>query len=142
VKLRVGQVATRLDSLLSRAATVSTSYIDFLDTLLAEEIDAKQLKRTAMGMQIGYFPSVKTVEDFDYGFHPSVDKKLVDELTTGSFVPHGYNVLLCIAMWAPGIGTGGMPYAHLTDDERYQIYEHHVFALTLGVSPIIIIIGD
>jgi DNA replication protein DnaC len=95
VKLRVGQVATRLDSLLSRAATVSTSYIDFLDTLLAEEIDAKQLKRTAMGMQIGYFPSVKTVEDFDYGFHPSVDKKLVDELTTGSFVPHRYNVLLC-----------------------------------------------
>jgi DNA replication protein DnaC len=101
VQLRLGQVATRLDSLLNHAATASSSYLDFLDALLAEETEAKQLKRTAMGMQIAHFPSVKTLEEFNYAFQPSVDKKLVDELATGRFVPHGYNVLLC---GPPGVG--------------------------------------
>jgi hypothetical protein len=50
VKLLLGQIATRLDSLLVRAATVSSSDLDFLDALLAEETEARQLKRTAMGL--------------------------------------------------------------------------------------------
>jgi hypothetical protein len=56
VQLRLGQVATRLDSLLNQAATVSSSYLDFLDALPAEGTEAKQLKRTAMGMQMAHFP--------------------------------------------------------------------------------------
>jgi DNA replication protein DnaC len=101
VKLRLRQVATRLDGLLNNAATGSNSYPEFLDALRAEATDAKELKRTVMGMQIAHFPSVKTLADFDCALRPSVDKKLVDELATGRFVPHGYDVLLC---GPPGVG--------------------------------------
>lgn len=101
VKLRLGNVAERIDALLSEAARSEPTYLDFLDGVLREEATAKQHKRVAMGIQIAHFPSVKTLADFDFGFQPSVDKKLVGELSTGRFVAQADNVLL---FGPPGVG--------------------------------------
>jgi DNA replication protein DnaC len=100
-RLRLGQVLTRLDALLSEAARAEPTYLDFLDALLSEEVSAKQGKRIAMGMQIAHFPCVRTLESFDLKFQPSVDGKLVRELATGRFLAHGENVLL---FGPPGVG--------------------------------------
>ena len=54
-----------------------------------------------MGIQIAHFPSHKTLEDFDFGFQPSVDRKFVMELATGRFVAQAENVLL---FGPPGVG--------------------------------------
>ena len=62
VRLRLGSVATRLDAILSDAARKEPSYLAFLDSLLGEELDAKQKKRVAMGIQIAHFPVAKTLE--------------------------------------------------------------------------------
>jgi DNA replication protein DnaC len=101
VKLRLGHVAERIDALLSEAARNEPTYLDFLDGLLREEVDSKQRKRVAMGIQIAHFPSVKTLEDFAFAFQPSVDRKLVAELATGRFVANAENVLL---FGPPGVG--------------------------------------
>ena len=101
VKLRLGAVAQRLDAILSQAARGEPTYLDFLDALLAEETDAKQKKRVAMGIQIAHFPAIKTLEEFDFKFQPSVDAKLVRELATGRFVAGAENVLL---FGPPGVG--------------------------------------
>ena len=65
-RLRLGHVAERLDALLSDAARKEPSYLDFIDQLLGEEIKSKQKKRVQMGIQIAHFPSVKTLDDFDF----------------------------------------------------------------------------
>ena len=101
VKLRLGNVATRLDALLSDAAKRELTFLAFLDGLLAEETEAKQRKRVAMGIQIAHFPTVKTMEDFDFKFQPTLDGKLVNELATGRFIAHGENVLV---FGPPGVG--------------------------------------
>lgn len=101
VKLRLGAVAQRLDGILSAAARAEPTYLDFLDQLLAEETEAKQRKRVAMGIQIAHFPTVKTLEEFDFKFQPSVDAKLVRELATGRFIAGAENVLL---FGPPGVG--------------------------------------
>ncbi len=100
-RLRLGAVAGRLDAILSEAARREPTYLDFLDQLLGEEVDAKQKKRVAMGIQIAHFPTVKTLEDFDFKFQPSVDQKLVRELATGRFVAGVENVML---FGPPGVG--------------------------------------
>ena len=97
-RLRLGNVAERLDSLLSQAAKAEPSYLDFLDLILDEEV---QSKRVAMGIQIAHFPSVKTLDDFDFKFQPSVDAKLMKELATGRFVANAENVML---FGPPGVG--------------------------------------
>src|SRR5256885_15574248 len=100
-RLRLGHVVERLDALLAEAARGEPTYLDFLDSLLRGEVDSKQRKRVAMGMTIAHFPSVKTLDEFDFKFQPSIDQKLVRELATGRFIAGAENVLL---FGPPGVG--------------------------------------
>jgi DNA replication protein DnaC len=101
MRLRLGYVAERLDALLSEAARQEPTYLDFLDGILREEVQSKQRKRVAMGVQIAHFPVQKTLDEFDFRFQPSVDQKLVRELATGRFISQADNVLL---FGPPGVG--------------------------------------
>jgi DNA replication protein DnaC len=100
-RLRLGRVAEQLDPLLSSAARTEPTYLDFLDGVLREEVSAKQRKRVAMGIQIAHFPAVKTLEEFDFKFQPSVDQKLVRELGVGRYIAQAENVLV---FGPPGVG--------------------------------------
>jgi hypothetical protein len=44
-------------------------------------MDSKQRKRIAMGVQIAHFPAVKTLDDFDSAFQPSLDDRLLTTAT-------------------------------------------------------------
>jgi DNA replication protein DnaC len=101
VKLRLGAVAQRLDGILSHAARTEPTFLDFLDQILTEETDAKQKKRVAMGIQIAHFPTVKTLDEFEFKFQPSIDQKLVRELATGRFIAGAENILM---LGPPGVG--------------------------------------
>lgn len=100
-RLRLGALDERLDALLSEAARREMTFLDFLDTLLTEELASKQRKRVAMGISIAHFPATKTLEEFDFRFQPSVDQKLVRELATGRFIANAENVVL---FGPPGVG--------------------------------------
>jgi DNA replication protein DnaC len=101
LRLRLHSVAARLDAVLSEAARKEPTYLDFLDGLLREELDAKQKRRIAMGVKIAHFPVAKPLDEFDFKFQPSVDGKLVRELATGRFLAQAENVLL---FGPPGVG--------------------------------------
>ena len=77
------------------------TYLDFLDSVLRQEVDAKQRTRVTMGLKIAHFPTVKTLDDFDFKFQPSVDQRLVRELATARFLAQAENVLI---FGAPGVG--------------------------------------
>ena len=100
-KLYLGAVDERLDSLLSDAARKEQTFLDFIDTVLSEELASKQRKRVAMGISIAHFPAVKSIDGFDFKFQPSVDQKLIRELATGRFIANAENV---IVFGPPGVG--------------------------------------
>src|SRR3954471_6228559 len=100
-RLRLPDLADRLDAVLAEAARGEPTYLDFLDSLLRGEVDSKQRKRVAMGMTIAHFPSVKTLEEFEFKFQPSIDQRLVRELATGRFISSAENVLV---FGPPGVG--------------------------------------
>ena len=99
--LRLRYVAERLDAVLADAARHEPTYLDFLDSVLRQEVDAKQRTRVTMGLKIAHFPAVKTLEDFEFKFQPSVDQRLVRELATARFLSQTENVLI---FGAPGVG--------------------------------------
>ena len=100
-RLCLGFVAERLDAVLNEAAKREPTYLDFLDQVLRQEVEAKQRKRIAMGVQIAHFPTVKTLEEFEFKFQPSIDQRLVRELATGRFISSAENVLI---FGPPGVG--------------------------------------
>lgn len=100
-RLALTHLRETLPAVLSEAAQASWTYLEFLDQALGRELDAKQGKRIRMGLQIAHFPSVRTLEGFDFAIQPSVDERLVRELAMGHFLAHGQNVLL---FGPPGVG--------------------------------------
>src|SRR5205809_845802 len=50
-RLRLRYVAERIDAMLNDAAREAPTYLDFLDAVLRQEVDAKQRTRTTMGLK-------------------------------------------------------------------------------------------
>ena len=94
-------IEQELTARLEQAAKKELSYADFLDQLLACEIDSKTHKHHQMRITMARFPFQKTLENFDFKFQPSVDLKLVRELATGRYIQSGDNVLF---LGPPGVG--------------------------------------
>jgi DNA replication protein DnaC len=100
-RLQLTHLRETLASVLSEAAKGDWTYLEFLDRILQREVDSKQGKRVRMGLQIAHFPSVRTLESFDFSLQPSVDERLIQELATGNFIAHGEAVLM---LGPPGVG--------------------------------------
>lgn len=91
----------RLDSAAQKAAAHNWSYSHFLGYLLEAELSGKHQRTVAMNTRFAHFPYRKRLEDFDFKAQPSIDPKLIDELTTLRFLGEGRNVVL---LGPPGVG--------------------------------------
>jgi len=93
-RLRLYQVEAELSGLLEQAAKKDMSYSDFLDELLGLEVRSKTEKHLTMRVNMARFPFHKTLESFDFKFQPSIDPKIIRELSSCRYVSSGENVLL------------------------------------------------
>ncbi len=100
-RLQLPHLRETLPAVLSEATKEQWTYLEFLERILGREVDAKESKRVQMAMRIAHFPCVRTIEEFDFSFQPSVDERLIRELSTGHFLSHGENVLI---FGPPGVG--------------------------------------
>jgi DNA replication protein DnaC len=100
-RLRLFKSRERLEALLQEASTKECSYADFLEAVLTEEVASKTEKHIVMRTNLARFPFVKTLEAFDFGYQPALDKKQLQTLATCRFVELGENVIL---LGPPGVG--------------------------------------
>jgi len=90
-----------LDTVAEEAAKAEWTYIDFLDRLLGAEVDAKYEKGIEMRIRMARFPFQKTLEQFDFAFQPSIDKRTINELSKLRFIEDGENLIF---LGPPGVG--------------------------------------
>jgi len=107
-QLRLYQIEQELTARLEQAAKKEISYADFLDQLLACEVDAKTHKHHQMRIAMARFPYQKTLESFDFKFQPSIDPKQIRELASGRYIQSGDNLLL---LSPPGVGKSHLAIA-------------------------------
>src|SRR6058998_2308513 len=101
VRLRLFKSRERIEALLQEASTAELSYADFLDGLLTEEVTSKTSKNVTMRTSLARFPFVKSLDAFDFGYQPSIDRKQLQTLASCHFIEHGENVVL---LGPPGVG--------------------------------------
>lgn len=99
--LKLQRIPDCLDSLAEQAASQQWTYVEFLERLLEAELTARSEHDIAAKTRMARFPFVKTLDQFDFSFQPSVNEKQVRELATMRFVAHGENLLL---LGPPGVG--------------------------------------
>jgi DNA replication protein DnaC len=90
-----------LDALAQQAATADWTYLDFLDRLTQAELTARTERDVTRNTRRARLPFLKTLDQFDFAFQPSVNEKQIRDLATLRFVAHGENVLL---LGPPGVG--------------------------------------
>jgi len=94
-------IEARLEGLLEQAAKAEPSYADFLDQLFACEVEARRTRYLRARLQLAHLPFLKTFEQFDFSFQPSIDERQVRELRTLRFIHEASNVIL---LGPPGVG--------------------------------------
>ena len=100
------QASEILDSRLQKAASDGSTYADFLSDILGEEITKRRQRNVEARSKLAHFPFKRTLEEFD--FQPSVDKKLIMELATLSFLSEAVNVVF---LGPPGAGKSHLSVA-------------------------------
>lgn len=79
----------------------AASTTEILERLLSEEVEATEKRRAAGRLRFAHYPLRKTLADFDFSFQPSIDRKVVAELSTLRFVEERRSILL---LGPPGVG--------------------------------------
>lgn len=99
--LQLARAAEVFAGLAEQARTEEWTHLEFLARLTAEQASATRDRRLAARLRYARFPFRKTLDEFDYAFQPSIDRKLVEDLATLRFMHEGRPVLF---LGQPGCG--------------------------------------
>jgi len=100
-KMKMEHLGYQVDTLCEQASKKDQGYREFLLDALQTEWNGRHLKVVEARQKIARFPWVKTIEQFDFTFQPSIDRKVIRELCGLSFVERCENVIL---LGPPGVG--------------------------------------
>jgi DNA replication protein DnaC len=100
-KLKMDHLEAQLDAVCEQAAQRQEDYKTFLTQALTTEWQGRYQRGIEARLRLARFPWVKTLDQFDFDFQPSLDRKQVRELAGLSFVERGHNVII---LGPPGVG--------------------------------------
>jgi DNA replication protein DnaC len=100
-KMKMEHLANQLETVCEQASKRELGFKEFLAEALETEWKGRHLKGVEGRLLQARFPWIKTIEQFDFGFQPSIDRKVIRELAGLSFVERAENVVL---LGPPGVG--------------------------------------
>ena len=130
-KLRLSGMTQSLDVRLQEAAGNGLNHGEFLELIVQDELLVRQERLIRRRIKAAAFRDLKTLEDFDFSFNPSVRKKLVYDLATCRFIHQGRDVLF--------LGPPGTGKSHLVQAIGYQAIKN---GLTVRYRSIFDVVRD
>jgi DNA replication protein DnaC len=100
-RLKMTRISEIIGSLVKTAEEQGKSYLSFIDELLEEEVAAKEQRRIETALKISGLPYIKSIDEFDFTFQPSLDKQKIMGLFDLSFIQDKGNVIF---LGPPGVG--------------------------------------
>jgi DNA replication protein DnaC len=101
VRMKMDHLAAQLDAVCEQASKKELGYREFLTEALDSEWKGRHRKGVESRLKMARFPWIKTLDQFDFSFQPSIDKKVIRELSTLAFVDRAENVII---LGPPGVG--------------------------------------
>jgi DNA replication protein DnaC len=111
-KLRLSGLLESLEVRLHEAASHHLNHLEFLELILQDEQAVRADRQLARRVKAAGFRELKTLEDFDWAFNPSIKKKQVFDLASSRFIREHRDVL-----W---LGPPGVGKSHLVQALAYQ----------------------
>jgi DNA replication protein DnaC len=99
--LRLSGMAKTMDIRLEEAKSSRLIHSEFLELILQDELDVRKERLIKRRIKAAGFRELKTLEDFDWSFNPSIKKKQIYDLATCRFIEQVKDVLF---LGPPGVG--------------------------------------
>ncbi|HQR42442.1 MAG TPA: IS21-like element helper ATPase IstB [Gemmatales bacterium] len=99
--LRLPTILSECDKVAARCASENVDHLGFLQQLCELELVDRERRAAERRLKAARFPTLKTLDDFDFSAQPSLNKVLVAELMRGVFVDQRESVIL---LGNPGTG--------------------------------------
>jgi DNA replication protein DnaC len=99
--LKLTRAAEVFATVAQEAKAKRMSHLEFLERVVSEEAAHTRNRRLQARLRFARFPQRKTLDEFDFTFQPSIDRKLIEDLATLDFVTDGIPILL---LGQPGTG--------------------------------------
>ena len=100
-QLRLSGIMDSIESRNCQAIENKMSYMDFLATIITDEIARRNQKKLALALRRANFRNQKTLEEFDFSFNPNINRSLVMDLASCRFITEK----VCVFIVGP-CGTG------------------------------------
>ena len=100
-QLRLSGIMDSIESRNRQAIENKMSYMDFLATIVTDEIARRSQKKLASALRRANFRNQKTLEEFDFAYNPNINRALVMDLASGRFIAEK----VCVFIIGP-CGTG------------------------------------
>jgi len=100
-RMKMEHLLAQLDGVCEHAAKGDLDYKGFLTQALEAEWRGRHQRGVESRLKLARLPWVKTLDQFDFEFQPSVDRRQMRELAGLSFVERAENVVL---LGPPGVG--------------------------------------
>ncbi len=100
-QLRLSGLLESLEVRLHEAAGNNLNHVEFLELILQDELAVRADRQLQRRVKAAQFRELKTLDDFDWSFNPSIKKKQLFDLATCRFVREARDVLL---IGPPGVG--------------------------------------
>jgi DNA replication protein DnaC len=106
--LRLSGMASTMEVRNTEAIAASLSHLEFLELLVEDELGIRADRLLKRRLKQARFPALKTLEDFDFTYNPSIDKRQILDLATARFVSSAQGILL---QGPPGTGKSHLAIA-------------------------------
>lgn len=99
--LNLNRFREHIDTYLDMIAGGTKTALDSLYELTQMEMDFRKEQAITGCVKVANFPYLKEINEFDFSFQPSLDKKLIMDLMTLRFLEKAENIIFC---GSPGVG--------------------------------------
>lgn len=100
-ELELNGVKEYLSEELDNISKNKISFLEGLNKLLKREIKHREISKANNNIKVAHFPYIKTINEFDFDYQPSINKEQIKDLATLRFLEENKNILF---LGSPGVG--------------------------------------
>lgn len=96
-----------LPNIIDKIQNNEIEFYEAINELVDNQIKVKKEKVYRAGIKVSHFPFIKTLDDFDFSFQPSINRAQIKDFATLRFMVNNENILF---IGTPGTGKHTFSY--------------------------------